>query len=46
MEAQGASAFRAFIVTLPQSAITSTAGRLSNADWLEVQARVRRAVAV
>jgi mRNA interferase MazF len=40
------SAFRAFIVTLPQSAIVSTMGRLVPTDWHEVVARVKLAMAV
>jgi mRNA interferase MazF len=30
------SAFRAFVVTVPQSAITASVGRLSKSDWLAV----------
>jgi mRNA interferase MazF len=38
------SAFRSFLLTLPQSAIVSTMGTLSPADWLEVTRRVRLAL--
>jgi len=38
------SAFRAFLVTMPQASIR-VIGRLSDHDWKEVQARLRSAVA-
>ena len=38
------SAFRAFIVTLPRSAIVSTMGTLARPDWNEVIARVKLAI--
>jgi mRNA interferase MazF len=38
------SSFRAFIVTLPQSAVVSTMGNLVPADWTEVVARVKLAI--
>lgn len=40
------SAFRTFLVTLPQGQILAPIGRLSNADWLAVQARLRQAIVV
>jgi mRNA interferase MazF len=40
------SAFRAFLYTLPRSAIHQILGKLSDADWQEVQARLRIALAV
>lgn len=39
------SAFRAFLVTLPVPPETARIGRLSDADWQEVQTRVQAAVA-
>ena len=38
------SAFRAFIITLPRSAILNTVGSLAPADWQEVVARVKLAM--
>jgi mRNA interferase MazF len=38
------SAFRAFILTLPQTAIVSTMGRLSPGDWASVVACVKLAL--
>lgn len=38
------SAFRAFLVTLPQSSIVSTMGTLSPADWTQVASRVKLAI--
>jgi mRNA interferase MazF len=38
------SAFRAFLVTLPQSSIVSTMGTLSPSDWNQVTSCVRRAL--
>ena len=38
------STFRAFIVTLPASAVVSTMGTLVRKDWLEVVARVKLAI--
>jgi mRNA interferase MazF len=40
------TAFRAFLNTLPRSAITKIVGKLSDTDWAEVQARLRIALAV
>jgi mRNA interferase MazF len=40
------SAFRAFLVTLPQSSIRSTMGELSPADWSQVASRVKLALDV
>ena len=40
------SAFRAFLETHPASAIQFEIGKLSDRDWLEVQARLRLAIAV
>ncbi len=39
------SAFRAFLVTLPRSAITARIGQLSEADWLAARERVKVALA-
>jgi mRNA interferase MazF len=39
------SAFRAFLVTLPRSAITARLGQLSNTDWQAVRERVKGALA-
>jgi mRNA interferase MazF len=39
-----ASAFRAFIVTLPASAVVSTMGKLAQTDWDQVVARVKLAM--
>jgi len=38
------SAFRAFIVTLPRTAVVSTMGTLTRSDWTEVTARVKLAI--
>jgi mRNA interferase MazF len=38
------SAFRAFIVTLPRSAVISTMGTLTKYDWNAVIARVKLAI--
>jgi len=38
------SAFRAFIVTLPRSAVVSTMGTLSPKDWNDVVSRVKLAM--
>lgn len=40
------SAFRAFLATQLQSDVMRVIGKLSAADWLEVQARLRIALAV
>jgi mRNA interferase MazF len=40
------SAFRAFLSTLPRTAIISILGKLTDTDWQEVQARLRIALAV
>jgi mRNA interferase MazF len=39
------SAFRAFLVTMPRTAITSAIGRVSASDWTAIQACVRAALA-
>ncbi len=38
------SAFRAFIITLPRSAVVSTMGTLTPLDWNEVVKRVKLAM--
>ena len=38
------SAFRAFVVTVPRSAITAYVGRLSDTDWHAVRERVKTAL--
>jgi len=38
------SAFRAFIVTLPRSAVVSTMGTLTPLDWNEVVTRIKLAM--
>ena len=38
------SAFRAFIVTLPRTAVISTMGTLTKSDWNAVVARVKSAL--
>jgi mRNA interferase MazF len=38
------SAFRAFLVTLPQSSIVSTMGALSPSDWNQVADRIKLAM--
>jgi mRNA interferase MazF len=40
-----ASAFRAFLVTLPQAAITASIGRASDRDWREILTCVETAIA-
>ena len=40
------SAFRAYLATLPATNIVTRIGQLSDRDWLEVQARLRVALAV
>ena len=40
------SAFRAFLYTLPRPMIQQILGKLTDADWQEVQARLRIALAV
>ncbi len=40
------SAFRSFLVTLPQSKVLAVIGHLSPADWQKVQACLRKAIAV
>jgi mRNA interferase MazF len=40
------SAFRAYLATLPATSIVAIIGQLSDRDWLEVQARLRVALAV
>jgi mRNA interferase MazF len=39
------SAFRAFLITLPRSAITARLGQLSETDWQAVRERVKVALA-
>ena len=39
-----ASAFRAFIVTLPRTAVVSTMGTLREPDWRQVVTRVKLAM--
>lgn len=41
-----ASAFRAYLATLSGTSIVAIIGQLSERDWLEVQARLRIALAV
>jgi mRNA interferase MazF len=43
---QSASAFRAYLATLPKSAIISRVGRLSAVDWQAVKECVKRAIAL
>lgn len=40
------SAFRAFVNTLPRSAVIQIIGKVTDADWAEVQSRLRIALAV
>ena len=40
------SAFRCFLVTLPQSKILAAIGSLSSAAWQKVQACIRKAITV
>ena len=40
------SAFRSFLVTLPQSKVLAVIGSLSSADWQKVQACIRKAITV
>ena len=40
------SAFRAFLVTLPQREVLAVIGHLSSSDWEAVQECVRKAIAV
>ncbi|HYH87253.1 MAG TPA: type II toxin-antitoxin system PemK/MazF family toxin [Pyrinomonadaceae bacterium] len=40
------SAFRSYLATLPATSIVAVIGQLSDRDWLEVQARLRVALAV
>jgi mRNA interferase MazF len=40
------SAFRSFLVTLPQSSVEATVGRISERDWLSICVCVRKALAV
>ena len=40
------SAFRAFLVTLPQKDILAVIGHLSNTDWTAVRNCLRRAISV
>jgi mRNA interferase MazF len=41
-----ASAFRAYLVTLPRSSAIAPIGRLSSGDWNAIQERVRRTLVV
>ncbi|MCC6423677.1 MAG: type II toxin-antitoxin system PemK/MazF family toxin [Phycisphaerales bacterium] len=38
------SAFRSFLITLPQASIVSTMGTLSATDWNQVQVRIKLAM--
>lgn len=40
------STFRAFLVTLPQTAISAAIGRASDSDWTAIQDCVRAALAI
>ena len=40
------SAFRSFLVTLPQSEVLAVIGCLSSSDWQKVQACIRKAIEV
>jgi len=40
------TAFRTFLITLPQVDVIAVIGHLSQRDWAKVQDRLRRAVAV
>ncbi len=40
------SAFRSFLVTLPQSKVLAVIGSLSSSDWQKVQACIRKAISV
>ena len=40
-----ASAFRAFLITMPRSAVTAQLGQLSEADWQAVRERIKIALA-
>ncbi|MCP4593927.1 MAG: type II toxin-antitoxin system PemK/MazF family toxin [bacterium] len=40
------TAFRTFLVTLPNSDIVARIGRLSSRDWVAIQTRLRLSVAV
>ena len=40
------SAFRSFLVTLPQSKVLAVIGSLSSADWERVKACIRKAITV
>lgn len=39
-----ASAFRAFLVTLPQTSVVSTMGSVSQLDWAQIVARITLAI--
>lgn len=41
-----ATAFRSFIRTLPKTDVLKIVGNVSDSDWLEIQARLRVALAV
>jgi mRNA-degrading endonuclease toxin of MazEF toxin-antitoxin module len=40
------SAFRTFLVTLPQAQVLVAIGHLSDMDWVAVQGRLQRAIAI
>ena len=40
------TAFRTFLITLPQVDVVAVIGRLSEQDWIAVQARLRSSIAV
>ena len=40
------SAFRTFLVTLPQSEVLTVIGHLSSSDWQMVQECIRKAIAI
>ena len=40
------SAFRTFLITLPQREVVAVIGHLSSSDWKDVQECVRKAIAV
>ena len=40
------SVFRSFLVTLPQAQVLAAIGHLSDKDWVAVQGRLQRAIAI
>ena len=40
------SAFRSFLVTLPQSEVLAVIGHLSSSDWQKIQVCIRKAIKV